>query len=151
MFRSKFLTLLVAFAMNQNFSAESRIIVDFAHSELAETGGKQAPPYRVSTCECLVVDAKGFKFPKRHFPEVSPNVVQLLIEVDRQYWADWGESGVTNLSRATLKPMASDIPPFTGLKVGDTAVVLIGYQSIDPVTKEPVLKKRLWLGIVEVR
>jgi hypothetical protein len=123
------------------------IVVDLAHSQIGNES-ESPPKYGIGPADVLVVDASSFDFSTSLYPDIEPNAVQLVIANDRQYSAAWAPSSVVELSSSSLMAL-NDSRPFRGLLPGDSAIVAIGRQSIDPSAHEISLKVQ-WVGIVEV-
>ncbi len=130
-------------------AARPTLVVDFAHSLIGQPEGQEGIIYKLPPFQQLSVDARSFDFSASPFPDVRPNAIQLIIDEERQYSADWHSSGLSELSAATLTPLKSS-SGFAGLRSGDRAMIAIGKQQSDAEKKEIKLKV-LWAGAIEVQ
>jgi len=132
--------------LTQNiYAGDQYIQIDDVHIQMGREKGDEGILYEISPANSIIVDASNYNFPKyKELENDSPNAIQLIIDNDHQYTANW-VAGTTkySLTRENLIPRFKE---FEGFKAGDKFILAIGQLTLDDIKKQQVFKVQ-WVGM----
>jgi hypothetical protein len=123
------------------------IKVDEAHSQIGGAG-ENATKYKFQPFTTITIDYDGYVFDIWGQPE-TPDTLSVVIDNTRQYYLKLDPKSKKHTFSGNDFIPKSGAPVFSGLSLGDTAMLALGNLKIDSIKKEEKLRVQ-WVGMLEV-
>ena len=142
-----FLSSLLAWSIGS--AAPPVVVIDEAHMQLGKE--TEAPPLSIPAANSLVVEFSGYV--SSLWPDLgepAPDTIGIAISEDRKYYFALSVGQTRKeFNGSTARPLAGS-KPWSGMRAGERAMLMIGKLRVDPISSEEVLRVH-WLGLVDAQ